>query len=451
MNTPIADFVKDYEKRNFSRLHMPGHKGQCFLGCENFDITEISGADALYEAEGIIAESERNAAALFGTAKTLYSTEGSSQCIRGMLYLTLQEWKRRFDPQNSLRPVIVAARNVHKAFVYAAALLDLDVVWLWPESQSSSICSCHITPETLAHVLDSMEIPPAAVYVTSPDYLGDQQDIPALAQICHEHDTILAVDNAHGAYLHFLKTPLHPVDLGADICCDSAHKTLPVLTGGAYLQISTHAPESFSKNAKHAMALFGSTSPSYLTLCSLDLCNRYLADGYSEKLKILCDRIDRLKEILHKNGWKTEGNELIKLTIAMPPQISGTDMADRLRTFHIECEFADPEYLVLMFTPENPEQDFIQVEQAFGRNPFSYKNRKISPHPHGERKMTIREALFTSHETIPIEQAVGRICGTVTVSCPPAIPIVVSGEVITSDSIALFQYYGIKNVDVIIN
>ena len=64
MNTPIADFVKKYEKKNMSRFHMPGHKGQTFLGCENYDITEVAGADALYEADGIIAESEKNAAKL---------------------------------------------------------------------------------------------------------------------------------------------------------------------------------------------------------------------------------------------------------------------------------------------------------------------------------------------------------------------------------------------------
>ena len=59
MQTPIMNFVKNYTNQKGSRFHMPGHKGQAFLGCESFDITEIAGADALYEAEGIIAESEK--------------------------------------------------------------------------------------------------------------------------------------------------------------------------------------------------------------------------------------------------------------------------------------------------------------------------------------------------------------------------------------------------------
>jgi len=81
MKTPIYDFINEYRNSNIARMHMPGHKGASQLGFESFDITEIQGADALYEAEGIIGESEANATALFGTGRTVYSTEGSSQCI----------------------------------------------------------------------------------------------------------------------------------------------------------------------------------------------------------------------------------------------------------------------------------------------------------------------------------------------------------------------------------
>ena len=87
MNTPICDFVKNYAQSDTLRLHMPGHKGIPFLGCENLDITEISSADALYGADGIIAESEKNATELFGSNATFFSAEGSSQCIKAMLCL----------------------------------------------------------------------------------------------------------------------------------------------------------------------------------------------------------------------------------------------------------------------------------------------------------------------------------------------------------------------------
>lgn len=449
MKTPIADFVRTYEQKKGSRFHMPGHKGQIFLGCEGFDITEIAGADALYEAEGIIAESEQNASMLFGTGRTVYSTEGSSQCIRAMLYLSIQEWKRRYGTDFHQKPVIVAARNVHKAFVYAAALLDFDILWLWPEQETDSICSCQISSDDLNEILKQQKLPPAAVYVTSPDYLGNQQDLKALADICHKHQTILAVDNAHGAYLHFLDPKYHPMDLGADICCDSAHKTLPVLTGGAYLQISASAPESFSRLAKHAMALFGSTSPSYLTLCSLDLCNAYLSNGYEAHLRKMAEDVKQLKEVLHLNGWQTEGTEVSKLTLRMPDTLRGTDLAQTLRSHEIECEFADPEYVVFMFTPENQNRELSRLEKVLGKNLFPYQKKKPLPIQKLEQKLSVREALFLPQEEICAKNALGRICGTVSVSCPPAVPIVVSGEQITEDSIELFRYYGIDQIYVV--
>ena len=135
MQTPIVDFVKQYANKNNSRFHMPGHKGQAFLGCEAFDITEITGADSLYEANGIIAESEKNASLLFHTKQTLFSTEGSSQCIRAMLYLVVAH----FIEQNATnihntnkKPYIIASRNVHKAFLYACALIDFDIICTVP-------------------------------------------------------------------------------------------------------------------------------------------------------------------------------------------------------------------------------------------------------------------------------------------------------------------------------
>ena len=101
--TPIVDFVRRYAQSGTSRLHMPGHKGQSLLGFEPWDITEIKGADELYGADGIIAQSEANATRLFGTVHTYYSTEGSSQCIRAMLCLALQA-----APAAGQRPVLLA-------------------------------------------------------------------------------------------------------------------------------------------------------------------------------------------------------------------------------------------------------------------------------------------------------------------------------------------------------
>lgn len=438
MNTPVADFVQRYAKAGTARLHMPGHKGRCFLGCEPWDITEIHGADALYEAEGILAESEQNAAALFGSQRTCYSTEGSSQCIRAMLYLAVAA---------SGSHTVVAARNVHRAFVSAAALLDLEIRWLWPE-ESRSLCGCPISPAQLEETLHSLPEPPAAVYLTSPDYLGGMAQIPALAQVCHQHGTLLLVDNAHGAYLRFLQPSLHPLDLGADLCCDSAHKTLPVLTGGAYLHLSPTAPAQLAPLAKSALGLFGSTSPSYLTLASLDLCNRYLAEGYPQRLAEAVERLAELRERLTAAGWRVEPSDPLRVTVAAPRGVTGQELAGQLRRQGVECEYADRDFLVLMATPENAPEELAQAAAALGQCPGEANPPQL-PLARGERACSIRQAAFAPRETVDAAHSLGRVCGLPTVGCPPAIPIAVSGERITPEALALFAYYGIEQVEVL--
>ena len=149
MTTPIVNFIQTYKARRPLRLHMPGHKGVLLTGCEHDDITEVAGADSLYEADGIIRESERNASLLFG-CPTYYSTEGSSQCIRAMLCLVMLHAKERGID----RPLILAGRNAHKTFLSAVGLLDLDVEWLYPENEAGYL-ACPVTPEGLTRSVRS--------------------------------------------------------------------------------------------------------------------------------------------------------------------------------------------------------------------------------------------------------------------------------------------------------
>nr|WP_325188853.1 amino acid decarboxylase [uncultured Oscillibacter sp.] len=443
MTTPLADFLRTYAASGMARLHMPGHKGRGPLGCEAWDLTEISGADSLYEAAGVIARSEENAAALFGSAATFYSTEGSTQCVKAMLFLALQ------NRPAGTPPVVLAARNVHKSFVHAAALLDFEPLWLWPEEGTSSLCACPVAAEGLDRALSALDAPPAAVYITSPDYLGNMADIPALAEVCRRYKTPLLADNAHGAYLRFLSPSRHPLDLGADLACDSAHKTLPVLTGGAYLHISKTAPAAFRENARAALALFGSTSPSYLTLASLDLCSRYLSENYPARLAEAVRRLEALGKTISANGWQVEPSDPLRLTLRAPSGLTGLDLADRLRRGGAECEYADRDFLVLMTTPENGPEDLARVSAALGENRAPAAPAVSLPLAKGERVLSIREALFAPQESVPAEESLGRVCGAPTVGCPPAVPIAVSGERIGPEALALFRYYGVKRVDVL--
>ena len=447
MNTPICDFINKYAKKDTARLHMPGHKGVSFLGCEKMDITEIRGADELYDAEGIIAESEANAGKLFGFGKTIYGTEGSSQCIRTMLFLALQGAER-----TERRPVVLAARNAHKAFLYSCALMDLDVEWLMPnEGERSSLCTCPITAKQVEQKLLEMEQKPLAVYITAPDYLGYSPDIRALAEVCRKADIPLLVDNAHGAYLKFLRPSQHPIDLGAAMSCDSAHKTLPVLTGGAYLHLSEEWAEKVGHQAKKAMEIFGSTSPSYLIMQSLDKCNEYLAEGYPEKLAAVIEKIDAVKEFLRKQGWEVMDGDPLKLTVFTGKMgYTGKEAAEALRKNGVECEFADLDAVVLMATPENTDRDLEKVLSALNSLP----RKEVVPVTQmpmtlPERKLSIREAMFCPWEEVEIEAAAGRICASPCVSCPPAIPIAASGEEVSEEMIGLFKAYGIKKIQVV--
>ena len=445
MTTPIWDFLRRYQAGGMARFHMPGHKGRGPLGCEPWDLTEIPGADSLYEASGVIAESEANAAALFGSGATFYSTEGSSQCIRAMLHLALQ------NRPAGTAPVILAARNVHKAFVYAAALLDFETVWLWPEGGADSLCSCPVTAEGLDRALAALEAPPAAVYITSPDYLGGMADVASLAETCRRRGTLLLVDNAHGAYLRFLSPSLHPLDLGADLCCDSAHKTLPVLTGGAYLHISNRVPAAFRERARAALALFGSTSPSYLTLASLDLCNQFLSEEGPERIRAAAGGLSALKRALSRRGWVLAGSEPLKLTVdADASGWTGTALADLFRAGGVEPEYADRDFCVLMASAATDEEALRRAASAPGPAvPRARGPRPPLPLARGERVLSVRQALFAPQESVPAAESLGRICGAPTVGCPPAVPVAVSGERIGPEEAALFRRYGVETVDVL--
>ena len=429
MQTPICDFVRRYASGNTARLHMPGHKGHGPLGCESLDITEIAGADSLYGANSIIAQSEENASALFG-CPTFYSTEGSSQCIRAMVYLAMLDAKAKGKPFR-----IAAGRNAHKTFLSAVAMTDADVLWLYPKAGESYL-SCTVDAADVESLTDM-----TALYLTSPDYLGNVSDIAAISEICRKKDILLLVDNAHGAYLRFLTPSRHPMDLGADLCCDSAHKTLPVLTGGAYLHIRS---KELAEQAKDALALFGSTSPSYLILQSLDAANPYLAEGFRDALAELVCSLADTKRRLSNLGYVFAGNEPMKLTLqAKPYGYTGMELSQLLRQQGIECEFADPDYLVLMPAPGT---DLTALEAALTaivpKAPIVITTPSFAP---AKRVLSVRQASFSPAETVPVSQCLGRVLAAATVGCPPAVPIVVCGERIDEAAIACFRYYGIES------
>jgi arginine/lysine/ornithine decarboxylase len=194
------------------------------------------------------------------------------------------------------------------------------------------------------------------------------------------------------------------------------------------------------------MALFASTSQSYLIMESLDLTNRYLAEGYRERLEGFVRRVAILKQRLTKAGYTLIGNEPLKITVKTKPYgYTGNELAVVLEAENMICEFSDPDYVVLMLTPELSDQALARIEEVLTGLERKKEILTIIPElPVPDKRFTPREALFLPGKREPIDQCLGRVLVSPSVSCPPAIPVVVCGEIIDEASIEVFNYYGIE-------
>lgn len=440
MNTPIYDFLRNYSEKNPLRCHMPGHHGKHIseelAELYRLDITEISGADSLFEADGIISESEDNTAAIYGSGAALFSAGGSTSCIQAMLGAMRLENRR-----------IIAVRNVHRAFLNSCVLLGLDVVWIMPD-YTDGILSGTVNLSEVEKLL--RENPHSCLYVTSPDYTGRIADISALSAICRKYDAKLLVDNAHGAHLHFFPNSMHPIALGADMCCDSAHKMLPALTGGAFLHVKDRA---YKPILKQTMSMFTSTSPSYLIMMSLDLCNRYMAEEIRGDIE---DNLRYIRDFRQRFAHRiifAEGDPFHITIKAAESGFDGEEFAENLRKNGAECEFSHRDTVILLMSPLNKKADYELLGDIVEKSLEMTENRDIQPISIPPvlpvKAMSVREAALAECVELPVEKAVGRICAAVKVPCPPAVPIAASGEIIDENCVKIFKSYGISSVIVV--
>ncbi len=447
MHTPICDFVNEYAQSGTLRLHVPGHKGTGAIGCERLDITEVSGADELYDSSGIIAQSEQNASDIFASRQTFYSAGGSSQCIKAMLYLALTAAKNNSK-------TVIATRNAHVSFLQGCALLGINCAWAG-SNNTAELCSCSISASDVSMAIKSCEEAPLCVYITSPDYIGNVPDIKQIAEVCKAHDVPLVVDGAHGAYMRFLQDDYykHPLELGADMCCDSAHKTLPVLTGGAYLHVSKTACANFEQSAKKALLMFGSTSPSYLILQSLDMCNKLIADGYDKKTAHCAQLVGELKKELINTGVNLFKSDPLRITAdAKSLGFSAKELAALVRKSKIEPEYIGESCVVMMISANNSGEEIKEILRFFkniaalNKPPLPQAERKKI---NFERVMSMRSAALSPCVTVATLDAVGKICASHVVPCPPGVPVIMGGERITADVADFLQDLGVFKIDVV--
>lgn len=441
----ITGFAEAYLKSGISRFHMPGHKGARLLGGEPYDLTEIKGADSLYESSGIIRQSELKTSSLFGSAMTCYSAEGSSLSIKAAFGILRQYFGRNIT--------VAADRSCHGAFVSACALLGIDPVWIRTSEPKKTLCGGTASAQDVQKTLENTCAD--AVYITSPNYLGEISDIAAISEVCRKHNAFLVCDNAHGAYLKFTDAGYgvsHPLDLGADIVCDSAHKTLPVYTGGAYLHISSSAPEEFCELAKPSMLMFGSTSPSYLIMQSLDLCAGLLESGdLIKKIDSACAKVSEVKRLIKSAGLSEISDEPMKISLSPCGfGFSGNELSGLMRKNKMECEYSDAENVVLMLSPYNTEEDFLRLENFIAS--LRRKKPLLASAPEfsiPEKATPIREAVFSRCRRIPVDAAGGKICARPAMSCQPSVAAVMPGEIVSESIIGVLKAYGIDFVRVL--
>lgn len=422
LNTPLYNALIKHKEMNRASFHTPGHKSSGIINPDllKLDFTELPDTDALFEASGVILECERNLAGLFGAKRTLISAGGCSLAIMTMIRLAAKDGGK-----------LLCGRNIHRSAVNAMALLGIEPVWILPRNNGSFTGRIY-AEDVKKPLAENSDI--CGCYITSPTYYGEISDISEISKACRAYKVPLLVDNAHGSHLKFLSQDIHPITLGASMTACSVHKTLPVLTGGALLNIND---DRFIEGAKEAMSLFASTSPSYPIMASIDLCADYI-DRNRDIYKDLELVVAEIKALANNLGILQPDGVCDPLRLALNTAsvgISGETAGEFFRNIGAEPEFSDSENVVFICTPFNSKDDFSRLRNAVSsvvkldKNFIRADKQKISL---PKRVLSLREAVLGKSEFIPREKAVGRISADTACPCPPGIPMYMPGEIIES-------------------
>lgn len=423
---------------------MPGHKGNAeklghLFHLLQYDITELPETGSLFDGVGLTAQAEQEATRFFGTEGTFFSAGGCTLPIQTMLRLALPTGGK-----------LLCGRTIHRSAMNAMALLGITPVWLLPDESAGVRFSGRISPMAVRAALEK-DRSIQAVYITSPDYFGVMSDISGIAGICAAFSVPLLVDNAHGAHLKSISPALHPIDCGATLCADSAHKTLPVLTGGAFLHVMD---ENLLPQVRTAMALFGSTSPSYPILASLDLCRQWLANEGKTAFHSLQAEVAEIKHLLKELDFTLPAGNVDPVRIAAytpSAGMSASALSEHLRTHGIEPEYAADSHIILIPSPLNTLADFAKLKEALRAAPRTSQTAPQHPSPLvlPEQVLSLREALLYAGEMVPTGNALGKISAETACLCPPGIPLVAPGERIDGAVLENLRLNGIIYIKVV--
>lgn len=422
----FSSFLRKYAKEGFLRLFMPGHQGKCLYLNKNIspllDLTEIKGADNLFFPDGIIKKLEDLISDLF-CCECYISTGGSTSLIQTILWLFKEK-------------EFIVQRGAHYSFFNAAGIFSIEPTIIGNYRFVSFL-------EIENALLKTKK--GAVLFLTSPNYYGEMLDIIKIKKVCEKFGAILVVDCAHGAHLRFLEENENPIFLGADVCCCSFHKTLPALTGSAVLQIRKGL---FKREVvKKAMALFLTSSPSYLIMDSIGLCLDWLLEfGFSAFLE-LEKRKEKLISSLNLNFLETDPSKIVLDCSNL--KLGVLDVVDFLRSFKIEPEFYNFRFVCFIVTPFLKEEDWEKLSFVLGKLETKKEEQIKDFKFNFKRICEINKALLEEKEIVDIEDACGRVFADIVFSEIPGVLVLTYGELITKEIVLYLKEKGVLKISVL--
>lgn len=439
--TYIADGLKEYLAAEHAVWHMPGHKRKQVFDAGwtedvmAYDVTEVPGTDDLYLPEGFIRQSLMQLRDIYGTCGSYYIVNGATGGIFSAIYAC-----------TSRSDTVIVARNCHKSVYNAVRVLGLTPVYAHPVRVKfgQAVSSGEIDGVVDAEEIERLCIAypqAAAIVITSPTYEGIVSDIAAISRIAKRYNKYLIVDEAHGAHLPFLRPELSAISMGADIVVQSLHKTLPALTQTALLHVCT---EELCKAAEQGIAMFLSSSPSYILMMSMEQAVCFAAEQdssvYIQALRRFRRRCRELSYIgiLDAETVKASGAYGYDETrLVFYAELSGPQLLEELeKAGGITCEMAGEKHVVLISTMVDTEKDFERLYEA-----LCMVDTKLADETH-----TDNSSLDAALKTRELEEKYWRaLIGTKAREpiyvYPPGSYIVEAGEFITEEAVEKILLY----------
>ena len=445
MKRSLLDFLPEHAALDPVSFHMPGHKGSQLykkLGYGDIldklmdcDITEIPGADNLFQTEDVILEVMEKYRKLYGSKKSYLLVNGSSVgLIAGILSCT-----KRGDK-------VIMARNSHKSIFNAMRLGGLDPVYLFPGILEEYGILGGISPEEVRRLLN--ENPEAAcVVIPSPNYYGICSDIRAIAEVCHERNKVLIVDQAHGAHLKFIGEgyPLSAEEGGADIVINSTHKTLASWTQTAVMNVMSDRVDL--NVTEDNLQILESSSPSYPLMMSLDINADILLD--EEKSGRSFGEWKEAVDMFYSDAGKIPGLKIIedpmldrtKLNMDMGALgLNGNELEELLNSRGIFIELVTGNIIMGMTgigtTREHVKKLLEALEEIASERKHEERGSKENEQPGILTVRPERAPVPEEKESVKIDECAGRVCAGSIIPYPPGIPLLCPGEVLTEELIA---------------